>query len=252
MTTSLGHLRSHWMLQIKMLQWRIHKSEHLSKRFTVLRGLALASMRDGPSAQLALSNFNIQTNFWLDKHHAIFEPIATSVALLSLAHLLQRAETFGVTLNSSIIETAHKLLDLTLARQHLATNHVIAMVFWSLARLKIPPASVVPEYEASLAQAYIATQHESTLVGMSNMLWALSVLQINPLSGKLLGHIVQEVEDRVADPALVPSKHMQVQIPIARLLETCHLIVAPAARLTCVFASCFPSATARLDISSSM
>ena len=167
-------------------------------------------MRDAGSAQAALQAYTSQTDAWLDDHHALCDPIVTSIGLLSLAHLLQRAETFGVAANSAITATAHRLLDLVIARPQLATNHAVCNVFWALARLRIPPASIVPAYEAALADMFLATRQESNLIGISSVLWSMSILGISPLDGKLLKSIVDMLQECLQAPDLDCAQHMQV------------------------------------------
>lgn len=183
----------------------------MSRRLLVLRHFALASMKDRASAIQAIKNYTTRTVIWVDKYPQFCEPIVTSIALLSLAHLMARAEVFGIISDASVTEISHRLLDITIARIPEASNQAIANVFWALARLNVSPASVVPAYEASLAEAFLTTRHKSTVLGVSHVLWALSMLKINPLEGRLLQHLVKRLEECIENPALKSAQHVQVK-----------------------------------------
>jgi len=78
-------------LQASQLNWPIRKEKHLSSRIMVARAKAALSMRDQSSAADALESFLQQLQYWAREHPDKFSSIASSVALLAVAHLAVKA-----------------------------------------------------------------------------------------------------------------------------------------------------------------
>ena len=176
----------------------------------VLKRHSLSSMRDKFTATKALTSFTRQTNAWTTQYTAVCNPINTSIGLLSLAHLWIKAQKLGVKYHPALPATAHRLVDLTMARRSEATSHTVCNMYWALGRLKIWPASIVPAYESALADMFIATQQDCNLVGLSSVLWSMAVLSLNSLDGRLLESAVGVLERTIQDPELDCIRLMQV------------------------------------------
>lgn len=169
----------------------------------------LALMQDKSSAERGLLRFTQQADDHVTKFDAVCNPVVTSIALLSLAHLSSCAKALGAKLPPELKHFTHKLVDLTIARRQDATNHVVTSVCWALARLHIRPASMVPAYESALADMFIQTQQEANMQGASIMLYAISTLNINPLQGKLLQSIEDVLVRELSKPDLDCKFYMQ-------------------------------------------
>ena len=168
-------------------------------------------MHNEASTQAALLEHAAEIDAMLDKYPALCSHIVLSVALLSFAHLCQRAETFGVTADESIISTAHKLLHLFVAQRDAADNRQVGNVFWALARLNISPDSVGPSYEATLAETFLATMHESTMENIGSILYVMGMRNSNPLGGSLLAGIIKRLPICLSEPKFDYVREMQVQ-----------------------------------------
>ena len=177
-------------------------------------------MHNEASTQAALLEHAAEIDAMLDKYPALCSHIVLSVALLSFAHLCQRAETFGVTADESIISTAHKLLHLFVAQRDAADNRQVGNVFWALARLNISPDSVGPSYEATLAETFLATMHESTMENIGSILYVMGMRNSNPLGGSLLDSIIKQLQVCLSEPNIDCVGETQVQ-PMSPALHIC-------------------------------
>ncbi|KAL3146839.1 hypothetical protein ABBQ38_014813 [Trebouxia sp. C0009 RCD-2024] len=175
--------------EVDILSWPIHEPKHLSRRIMIARTNAMAAMLDPAAAPAAMDTFLRYLGYWSEKHQDKFNPIASSLALLSLARLATRPEV-PASHQKKVLSAAAVMLKHFMSRATRADQHSTANVFWACARLRLRPDDLQPGFEDKLAQCFIATAHDATPQGISNVLWSCSTLRINPLNGGLLATIV--------------------------------------------------------------
>lgn len=182
----------------------MEKPGHLTKGIMGLKRHTIASMKHRMSAHAALHKYTSHIHAWLRDHQDLLHPINLAAALVSVAQLWQRAGTFEVTADELKAATAYKLADVFMTQpQQLQSNRSVCSVFWSLARL-----DALPRYEAALAEMFLATQHECSMIGISTALWGMSNRGINLLNGRMLEGIVSRLQ--VCLSRMNPTQETQV------------------------------------------
>ncbi len=190
------------MLQelLRRSSWPIGQDKHLSSRVLLARKAAAVAMLDRESALVALDSFLQQIKAWLHKHPDKFNPIVSSLALLSVAHLSTRAAalTKGAAPNPDVSVVAALMMHKTLSRIEEATRHAVSIIFWACARLEIRPDDMQAGAEDALGQRFIESFASDKLQGVTNVLWACGILGLNPCHGALLRHIVETMKQTLA------------------------------------------------------
>lgn len=146
-------------------------------------------MQDPAAAPAAMDTFLKHLDHWSKVHLSKFNPIASALALLSVARLATRPEV-PESSQQKAASTAALILKHYMTQLPAATNHSVANVFWACARLQLRPDEVQQGYGDMLAETFAATAQEALPQGISNVLWACSTLRMNPLNGNLLETLV--------------------------------------------------------------
>ena len=194
----------------------------------VARAKAALSMRDRSSAAHALETFLQQLQHWAQEHPDKFNSIVSSVALLSVTHLVAKALDWGGPQNPLVPSIAAMLIKMNLREISEASNHSVCNVFWACGRLQIRPDDVHPGFEDQLVQRFIDTQASATLQGASNVLKACEVLCLNPRDGLVLELLVQVMKRHLSAESFESKYHMQHLSVIMGSFACVQLHIQPA------------------------
>ncbi len=172
---------------------------------------ATFSMHDRSSAAQALETFLQQLKVWAQEHPDKLNPIVSRLALVSVAHVATKADTLdsAATQNPLVRGIAATMIKMFMQRVSEAGHHSICSIFWACGRLRIRPDDVQPGCGDELGQRLIDTQTSASLQGVSTVLWAFSILGLNPQDGTLLEHLVQTVQQCLTAHGFTSKDHMQ-------------------------------------------
>lgn len=185
--------------------------EHLNSHIKMAREEAILTMRDRLLAAQALEAFVQQLTLWTRQHSDQLNSIVLSSALLSMAHVTAKAETFdsAATQNPLVRGTAAAMIKLFMQRVFEANNRSTCVIFWACARLQVSPDDVQPGFGDKLGQRFIETQTSAILHGVDSVLWACSTLGLNPQDGTLLEHLAQMVQQHLTACDFTSKDHMR-------------------------------------------
>ena len=171
---------------------------------------AIFLMHDRSSASQALGTFLQQLKLRAQEHPDKLEPIVSIVALVSVVHVATIAGTFdsAATQHPLVYGMAAAMSKMFMQRVSEAGHHSICSVFWGCGRLKFRPGDVQPGCCDELGQTVIVMQTSASLKGVGTVLWACSVLGLNPQDGTLLEHLMQTVQQRLASHDVTSKEHM--------------------------------------------
>ncbi len=172
---------------------------------------AILSMRDRLLATQALEAFLQQLTVWTQKHPDQLNSIVLSSALLSMAHVAAKAETFdsAATQHPLVRGIAAAMIKMFMQGVSEANNRSTCSFFWSCARLQISPDDVQPGFSDQLGQRFIETQTSASLHGVDSVLYACSTLGLNPQDGSLLEHLAQRVQQHLTACEFSSKDHMR-------------------------------------------
>ena len=171
---------------------------------------ALTKMNTGASPQNIFGTFLRQVQSWLEQSPGLFNPINSSLALLSVAHLAMAAQVLGhsTRTNFAVPALGTVLLQKTMAQIDVAAHHSLSNILWACARLNVRPDDLLPNCEVALTDRLIATEAEASLQGASSTLWACGCLGLNSEDGRLVESSLSAVKRCIiTDPISADQMH---------------------------------------------